>query len=110
MPSSTPTNLHNTISDTFYSTRRPQYRHLNSQPESLNQILHLLALYLNFLAHPPQLPLFIARGAVTIQERRYGPSADEILSAPTVVGRQLHDVVCEERGIEAGIWTLRKGS
>lgn len=34
---------------------------------------------------------------------------DEMLTAPTVVGKQLYDVVCEERGIEAGIWALQEG-
>ena len=32
-----------------------------------------------------------------------------MLTAPTVVGKQLYDVVCEERGIEAGIWALQEG-
>jgi ESCRT-I complex subunit TSG101 len=37
------------------------------------------------------------------------PNVDEMLTAPTVVGKQLYDVVCEERGIEAGIWALQEG-
>jgi len=28
---------------------------------------------------------------------------------PTVVAKQLYDTVCEERGIEAGIWALQDG-
>lgn len=30
-----------------------------------------------------------------------------MLTAPTVVGKQLYDVVCDERGIEASIWALQ---
>jgi ESCRT-I complex subunit TSG101 len=37
------------------------------------------------------------------------PKVDEMLTAPTVVGKQLYDVVCEERGIEAGIRALQDG-
>ena len=32
-----------------------------------------------------------------------------MVTAPTVVGRQLYDVVCEERGVEAAIWALQEG-
>ena len=32
-----------------------------------------------------------------------------MLTAPTVVGKQLYDVVCEERGIEAAIFALQEG-
>lgn len=35
------------------------------------------------------------------------PPVDGMLTAPTVVGRQLYDVVCDERGIEAAIWALQ---
>lgn len=35
------------------------------------------------------------------------PKIDEMLTAPTVVGKQLYDVVCDERGIEAAIWALQ---
>jgi ESCRT-I complex subunit TSG101 len=37
------------------------------------------------------------------------PKVDEMVTAPTVVGRQLYDVVCEERGVEAAIWALQEG-
>ena len=37
------------------------------------------------------------------------PNVDEMLTAPTVVGKQLYDVVCEERGIEASVWALQEG-
>ena len=30
-----------------------------------------------------------------------------MLTPPTVVGRQLYDVVCDERGIEAAMWGLQ---
>jgi ESCRT-I complex subunit TSG101 len=35
------------------------------------------------------------------------PKIDDMLTAPTVVGKQLYDVVCDERGIEAAIWALQ---
>lgn len=35
------------------------------------------------------------------------PKIDEMLTAPTVVGKQLYDVVCDERGIDAAIWALQ---
>ena len=39
----------------------------------------------------------------------FKPKVDEMLTAPTVVGKQLYDVVCEERAIEAGIRALQDG-
>ena len=35
------------------------------------------------------------------------PSVDEILVAPTVVGKQLYDLVAEERGIQQAIYALQ---
>lgn len=35
------------------------------------------------------------------------PKIDDMLTAPTVVGKQLYDVVCDERGIEAATWALQ---
>ena len=35
------------------------------------------------------------------------PAVDDMLVAPTVVGKQLYDVVCEERAIEAAVWALQ---
>jgi ESCRT-I complex subunit TSG101 len=35
------------------------------------------------------------------------PKIDDMLTAPTVVGKQLYDVICDERGIEAAIWALQ---
>ncbi|KIW62271.1 hypothetical protein, variant [Phialophora macrospora] len=37
------------------------------------------------------------------------PAVDEMLTAPTVVARQLYDAACEERGIEAAILALQEG-
>lgn len=37
------------------------------------------------------------------------PHVDEMVTAPTVVGRQLYDIVCEERGVEGAIWALQEG-
>ncbi|KIX92355.1 uncharacterized protein Z520_11963 [Fonsecaea multimorphosa CBS 102226] len=37
------------------------------------------------------------------------PHVDEMLTAPTVVARQLYDAACEERGIEAAILALQEG-
>ena len=37
------------------------------------------------------------------------PHVDEMLVPPTVVARQLYDVACEERGIEAAILALQDG-
>jgi ESCRT-I complex subunit TSG101 len=35
------------------------------------------------------------------------PKIDDMLTALTVVEKQLYDVVCDERGIEAAIWALQ---
>lgn len=35
------------------------------------------------------------------------PSVDDMLVPPTVVAKQLYDTVCDERGIEAGLWSLQ---
>ncbi|KAL9114397.1 MAG: hypothetical protein Q9227_001478 [Pyrenula ochraceoflavens] len=35
------------------------------------------------------------------------PTIDEMLVPPTVVAKQLYDVVCDERGIEAALWALQ---
>lgn len=35
------------------------------------------------------------------------PPVDEMVVPPTVVAKQLYDTVCEERGIEAGLWALQ---
>jgi len=35
------------------------------------------------------------------------PKIDDMLTAPTVVGKQLYDVVCDERGIDAALWALQ---
>jgi ESCRT-I complex subunit TSG101 len=37
------------------------------------------------------------------------PPVDEILTAPTIVSRQLYSVVCEEAGINAAIDALQEG-
>ena len=35
------------------------------------------------------------------------PAIDAMLVPPSVVGKQLYDLVCEERGIEAALWSLQ---
>ena len=52
-----------------------------------------------------------ADGAISDAQSRAAkgdiPAVDDMLVAPTVVGKQLYDVVCEERGIEAALWALQ---
>ena len=52
-----------------------------------------------------------ADGAISDAQARAAkgdiPAVDDMLVAPTVVGKQLYDVVCEERGIEAALWALQ---
>lgn len=46
--------------------------------------------------------------AAATDGRRGGlPPIDEVLVAPTVVGKQLYDLVAEERGIEQAIYALQ---
>jgi ESCRT-I complex subunit TSG101 len=47
--------------------------------------------------------------AHTRASRNEIPAVDEMLTAPTVVARQLYDAACEERGIEAAILALQEG-
>ena len=42
-------------------------------------------------------------------EKKQPPDVDELLVATSVVGRQLYEVVCEERSVGEARWTLGRG-
>ncbi|EEH23584.1 hypothetical protein PABG_05795 [Paracoccidioides brasiliensis Pb03] len=61
-------------------------------------------------AKPPSLSDTAAATAVTVTEyqRPTGlPAVDDVLVAPTVVGKQVYDLVADERGIQRAIYVLQ---
>jgi len=116
-------NLHTTISQNtaalpaLYS----QHNALTTTHETVSaELSHLTQLSAALTSNISilQSSLHAANGAIAAAQDRAAkpssekggiPNVDEMLTAPTVVGKQLYDVVCEERGIEAGIWALQEG-
>ena len=111
-------NLHAAISQN--SSAMP---HLQSQHSALETAQHTLSSELDALTKLSstlssnisilQSALHSSNAAIAAAQSRAAkgdiPNVDEMLTAPTVVGKQLYDVMCEERGIEAGIWALQEG-
>ena len=110
--------LHNSISQNSsalpslhaqHTALTSSYQNLDSELSTLTDINTTLTSNISIL----QSALHNANGAIAAARERAKkgdvPNVDEMLTAPTVVGKQLYDVVCEERGIEAGIWALQEG-
>lgn len=49
----------------------------------------------------------VIRDAQKRQQRGEVPRIDEILTAPTVVGKQLYETVAQQRGLDAAVWALQ---
>ncbi|KAJ9603093.1 Suppressor protein stp22 of temperature-sensitive alpha-factor receptor and arginine permease [Cladophialophora chaetospira] len=112
------TSLHQQISQNA-SALQP----LSSQHAALQQTMHLLnneltnlkQLHSTLSSNISLLQSSLAKADGTISSahtrasRNEIPAVDEMLTAPTVVARQLYDAACEERGIEAAILALQEG-
>jgi len=111
------TNLHNTIQQhqSYLPALQSQHSALTNALSTVqSEISNLQTLSANLASNQKILQSSIAsadRVIADAQARKAKgdlPGVDEILVAPTVVGKQLYELVAEERGIGDAIWALQR--
>ncbi|EXJ54816.1 hypothetical protein A1O7_10157 [Cladophialophora yegresii CBS 114405] len=112
------TSLHQQISQNS-SALQPlssQYAALQQTMQTLNgELANLKTIHATLSSNISLLHSSLKKADSTISSahsrasRNEIPAVDEMLTAPTVVARQLYDAACEERGIEAAILALQEG-
>lgn len=80
---------------------------LESEVASLTQLHQTLTSNSAILQSSLQQADNVIRDAQKRQQRGEVPRIDDILTAPTVVGKQLYETVAQQRGIDAAIWALQ---
>ncbi|KIW93665.1 uncharacterized protein Z519_06270 [Cladophialophora bantiana CBS 173.52] len=112
------TSLHQQISqnNSALAPLASQYAALQSTASTLTgELSNLKALHATVSNNISLLQSSLTKAdqAITLAHARAAkndiPHVDEMLTAPTVVARQLYDSACEERGIEAAILALQEG-
>ncbi|KIW22284.1 uncharacterized protein PV07_12186 [Cladophialophora immunda] len=112
------TSLHQQISqnNSALAPLASQYAAMQSTTSTLNgELSNLKALHATISSNISLLQSSLSKAdqAISSAHARAAkndiPHVDEMLTAPTVVARQLYDAACEERGIEAAILALQEG-